>query len=825
MMRLSFYFLGLFVSFLLLSVTESKELTVMPPEYDRQTDSLALIALRKSFSRSCDTSKIWGWNLNTSIISWPGVTLNQERRVVRIDLSNSCLYGEIPKEIGELSQLISLDLSSNRLEGTIPPEIGNLIQLTSLNLSNNIFLVMNSTFMHERIRIPPEIGNLIQLISLDLSGNQHIGEIPPAIGNLTKLRFLDLEGNLLSQSIPSEIGNLIQLTILNLSDNQLEGEIPLELGSLINLTTLNLSNNQLEGTIPSEIGNLSQLNFLDLSSNLLAGAIPPEIGNLIQLTSLNLSDNGETPFLLFGGVVFRGISGEIPVELWNLTNLTNLDLSHNQLRGIIPSEIGNLTQLISLNLSDNGIIPVSSGEVITFYGLSGEFPLELWKLTHLSTLNLGGNKFSGTIPSEIENLNQLTHLNLSRSDQIYGGESISGKIPIELGTLSQLTILDLSNNELDSNIPSELGNLTKLTTLNLSNNQLKDSIPTDLGKLNQLITLDLSNNQLSKEIPSSISNLEQINFINLESNNLMGELPSGLKDLEASINLRNNRLSKISDMRSGKIQIESIKNNHFTFDDIIPNLFIIESTSNYTQRNFIHKLSYILGPCDEPIIDLAIDKDIADNEYTWYKDGVQFHISNQNKLNLRNVFSTFEEYGGIYTVKVTNPNVPTSLTLQSNEIVVELDEEFPIPETISIEKSICLGTSFDTLNHSFNCSAPESLISIPDSISGCITMYNIQLNCTDCREISGFPTAITPNGDGKNEFFIIPQLYEQLTLFPNNELFIYDTNGQIQYQQQDYKNDWRGKDNLGKDLPIGTYFYVFKYDGRKPFSGKITIIR
>ena len=142
--------------------------------------------------------------------------------------------------------------------------------------------------------IPPEIGQLTNLTNLDLVGNQLTGEIPSEIGNLTNLTRLELYDNQLTGEIPVEIGNLTNLTRLTSNDNQLTGEIPSWIGNLTSLERLWLRNNQLTGEIPPEIGNLTNLNILWLDNNQLTGEIPEEICN-IEDSSPSLTNNQLCP--------------------------------------------------------------------------------------------------------------------------------------------------------------------------------------------------------------------------------------------------------------------------------------------------------------------------------------------------------------------------------------------------------------------------------------------------------------------------------------------------------------------------------------------------
>ncbi|HEY5510759.1 MAG TPA: gliding motility-associated C-terminal domain-containing protein [Prolixibacteraceae bacterium] len=76
------------------------------------------------------------------------------------------------------------------------------------------------------------------------------------------------------------------------------------------------------------------------------------------------------------------------------------------------------------------------------------------------------------------------------------------------------------------------------------------------------------------------------------------------------------------------------------------------------------------------------------------------------------------------------------------------------------------------------------------------------------------PEAISPNGDGQNEYFVI----RGLSNYKNSALTIYTRAGQLVYRSLDYQNDWSGKSLEaaipdGTMLPTGTYYYVLHLGG------------
>jgi len=83
------------------------------------------------------------------------------------------------------------------------------------------------------------------------------------------------------------------------------------------------------------------------------------------------------------------------------------------------------------------------------------------------------------------------------------------------------------------------------------------------------------------------------------------------------------------------------------------------------------------------------------------------------------------------------------------------------------------------------------------------------------------PNVLTPNGDGRDDKFIVRGLEK----YPGSKLFIYNLlrGGRLVYQSKDYKNDWAGE---GCYQGLYSYQLEVKEDGRwKIYRGMLVIIR
>ncbi|KAE8728709.1 hypothetical protein F3Y22_tig00004111pilonHSYRG00116 [Hibiscus syriacus] len=413
----------------------------------------------------------------TVLVLFP-LPFGQLDRLVKLDLSENHLSGEIPPQLGNCKSLNRLLLYDNQLEGKIPIELGMLSELMDLELFTNRFVITE-------IKQPKNIS---------LFDHHFFGVIPQTLGINTSLQQLDFTNNNFTGSIPKTLCFRKKLMVLNLGQHQLNGSISTNIGGCKTLWRLILKQNNLWGVLPEFVEN-PNLAHMDISENKVAGPIPSSLGKCKNLTSINLSMNR--------------LSGYIPSELGNLADLQTLNISHNLLQGSLPSELSNCIKLVEFDVG--------------FNSLNGSVPHALMNWKSLSTLILRENRFTGGIPSFFLELEMLSELQL-------GGNPFGGRIPSSIGAMKNLIYaLNLSSNALTGEIPSDLRNLFKLVQLDISINNLTGTL-TVLDGMDSLVEVNISYNHFTGPKPGTI-----MHFMNSSPSSFLGNpglcincLPSAL---------------------------------------------------------------------------------------------------------------------------------------------------------------------------------------------------------------------------------------------------------------------------------------------------------
>ncbi|XP_068429131.1 toll-like receptor 7 [Clinocottus analis] len=437
-------------------------------------------------------------------------------------------------------------LQELRLTGNCLKEIpGNLpLSVEILDLSNNQIMLLDNR----------SLAGLTNVTHLLLSRNcytwnpcgRSVVIMEDSFAVMSKLRVLDLSSNNLTK-IPRGLPH--SLRVLKLGSNKIQDISEDDFLWLPNLQVLKIEGNcprcqnapfpcvpcqnMSLGIHPNAFQNLTQLKILNLGGNSLDHLNPSWFKRLRQLKQLFLSFN----FLL------KAITGEATF-LRYLQKLQIIDLSFNFALKLYPTtvnlskEFSNLKSLRTLHL-----------EGLVFQNLGPDTLRPLYKLKHLSALNLGTNFI---IHSDSTIFGKFIHLKMIylaenrlypipvrsalRSNDGYDQGSdlfVSPLIkphPKDLGyeishglikqeCFDSGRVLILSSNNIFFISPKQFESYGNIACLNLSGNGLSSALNgTEFSLLPNLTYLDLSFNRIDLAYDNAFKELKKLQVLDLSNN-------------------------------------------------------------------------------------------------------------------------------------------------------------------------------------------------------------------------------------------------------------------------------------------------------------------
>lgn len=254
-----------------------------------------------------------------------------------------------------------------------------------------------------------------------------IDQVSKLLFDLPSLQILNIRGNELPIKLDN-VGNAPNLELLQISAIGLTSVSGISAAK--KLKELHITENDIKGLFPTEIFDLTYLEKLYISFNSISGPLPTRIGELSNLKE-------------FYGYT-NDLTGAIPTELGGLSRLETLVLGQNKFKGTLPTELNNLVNLKELSFYFEESDGALGGKILDFS-----------KATHLASIDLEGNKFTGEIPSTF--LSGLDSDYKSNSDNEIvvhlAGNAFSGTLPSSLSSIENLFI-DITGNRMKGPIPS-----------------------------------------------------------------------------------------------------------------------------------------------------------------------------------------------------------------------------------------------------------------------------------------------------------------------------------------------------------------------------------
>jgi gliding motility-associated-like protein len=222
---------------------------------------------------------------------------------------------------------------------------------------------------------------------------------------------------------------------------------------------------------------------------------------------------------------------------------------------------------------------------------------------------------------------------------------------------------------------------------------------------------------------------------------------------------------------------------------------------------------------------------INGDSYLWFKDGELIQGATSQTLE------TSES--GEYRVNVNLGacSAESILVLETTGFTASLD----VDDSIMLEEdsSIWVTVTTDAQSPSYQWWRNGSIVSNEDKEfleiteegnysvivaqnEGCLSSLELSFRVTEAfPDVDNIPNLISPNNDGFNDTWVIPQVY---TSGSNTEIKILSATGDLVFQTTDYMNNWPTEAiDFSNVNPV--FYYIITPSGQSPIKGTISVIK
>ena len=223
------------------------------------------------------------------------------------------------------------------------------------------------------------------------------------------------------------------------------------------------------------------------------------------------------------------------------------------------------------------------------------------------------------------------------------------------------------------------------------------------------------------------------------------------------------------------------------------------------------------------------------NSYQWFKDGslIEGATSQMLQTNESGTFSVQVDLGDCTasgSIDLISELFESSIDVDE---VITLLEGYPIEINITdnaqdpeyswyLDGFLIPGATTAT----FETEELGDYVATITQTTGCLVTvefnFTIQESVDFFPDVEKIPNLISPNGDGINDTWIIPQIYH--TNDTNTEVLIMDNRGNVIIKTVSYQNNWPEEDlNLSSVNQV--YYYVITTEDKKTKKGSITVVK
>lgn len=217
------------------------------------------------------------------------------------------------------------------------------------------------------------------------------------------------------------------------------------------------------------------------------------------------------------------------------------------------------------------------------------------------------------------------------------------------------------------------------------------------------------------------------------------------------------------------------------------------------------------------------------NSYQWFKDGIEIeNATDQTYItNEAGIYSVNIDLGTCIsnaTINLDNGENLSSINVDESNTIGE-GETLDVIVTTSATNPIFEWYINDTLipgetEDNYEVTGPGNYKVVVNQLGGCsseLVFTVIEL----FPSVAEIPNLVSPNGDGNNDSWIIPQEYVSGT---NTDITIISSQGEIVFKTNNYLNNWPIEGIDFKNVnPV--YYYIIETEDQDILKGSITVIK
>jgi gliding motility-associated-like protein len=223
---------------------------------------------------------------------------------------------------------------------------------------------------------------------------------------------------------------------------------------------------------------------------------------------------------------------------------------------------------------------------------------------------------------------------------------------------------------------------------------------------------------------------------------------------------------------------------------------------------------------------------VAGNSHQWYKANVKINgATNATYMtNQSGLYSVAIDFGGCtntYSIDLKKLEMQSSINIPDTSVIVDGETKKVVVTTNAVNPSFKWYQDDVLLSgiqgNTYNVTSQGSYKVIITQNSGCAVVDEIPfvVNSVIDSNVFNIPNLISPNSDGINDTWTIPQEY---SVGSNTTVMIMNANGEVVFTSNNYLNNWPESPIEFKNVNPVYYYVITALDGQVK-KGSITLVK